>query len=214
MTAESRNEPDHPLERLVFFSDAVFAIAITLLVIEIPVPHLPRTATDAEFVNAVARLSPNIIGYAIGFAVIGAFWAGHHRSFMLARRYDSRLLMPNLLLLGLVAFMPFSTALVSAHMGMRVPTAFYCATMLALAVANIWVVKRATSPPVVGEEINAPTIAATRARGWGVALGSTTAVLISLVIPVFGQAGLITIPIWMVVVRRLARRGNSAQTAD
>ena len=215
MSADLRNDPDHPLERLVFFSDAVFAIAITLLVIDIPVPHLPRTATDAEFLHAVARLSPNIIGYAIGFAVIGAFWAGHHRSFMLARRYDSRLLVPNLLLLGLVAFMPFSTAFVSAHMGMRIPTAFYCATMLALSLANIWVVRRATSPPVVGEEIDPATIAATRARGWGVALGSATAVLVSLVIPVFGQAGLITIPLWMAVVRRLGRiRDKNARASD
>jgi uncharacterized membrane protein len=198
----------HALERLVFFSDAVFAIAITLLVIELPVPHLPRTATDAEFLNALARLVPNIVGYSIGFGVIGAFWAGHHRSFMLARHYDESLLVPNLILLGLVAFMPFVTALVSAHMGMRVPTTLYCVTMLAVSVANIWVVRRATSPPVVGEEIDARTIAATRARGWGVALGSATAVAISLVLPIFGQAGLMTIPLWMAVVRRL-RGGNA-----
>ena len=195
----------HALERLVFFSDAVFAIAITLLVIELPVPHLPRTATDAEFLRALARLIPNIVGYSIGFGVIGAFWAGHHRSFMLARRYDESLLVPNLILLGLVAFMPFVTALVSAHMGMRVPTALYCATMLAVSIANIWVVRRATSAPVVGEEIDAATIAATRARGLGVALGSATAVAISLVFPLFGQAGLMSIPLWMVVTRRLGR---------
>jgi uncharacterized membrane protein len=194
---------DHALERLVFFSDAVFAIAITLLVIELPVPHLPRTATDADFLRALVRLIPNIVGYSIGFAVIGAFWAGHHRSFILARRYDSSLLVPNLVLLGLVAFMPFSTALVSAHMGMRVPTTLYCTTMLAVSLANIWVVRRVTSPPVVGEEVDATTISATRARGWGVALGSVTAVVISLIMPIFGQAGLITIPIWMAVARRL-----------
>lgn len=193
----------HALERLVFFSDAVFAIAITLLVIELPVPHLPRTATDAEFLAALARLVPNIIGYSIGFGVIGAFWAGHHRSFMLARHYDEGLLVPNLILLGLVAFMPFVTAFVSAHMGMRVPTTLYCVTMLGVSVANIWVVRRATSPPVVGEEIDARTIAATRARGWGVALGSATAVVISVVRPIFGQAGLMTIPLWMAAVRRL-----------
>jgi len=206
VTGAAGKQHDHALERLVFFSDAVFAIAITLLVIELPVPHLPRTATDADFLAALASLIPNIVGYSIGFAVIGAFWAGHHRSFMLARHYDPGLLVPNLVLLGLVAFMPFSTALVSAHMGMRVPTALYCLTMLAISIANIWVVRRATSFPVVGEQIDRATIAATRARGWGVALGSDTAVVISLVIPVFGQAGLITIPIWMAAVRRFGRR--------
>ena len=202
---------DHPLERLVFFSDAVFAIAITLLVIELPVPHLPRTATDVDFLQALINLIPNVIGYSIGFAVIGAFWAGHHRSFMLARRYDNGLLVPNLALLGLIAFMPFATAFVSAHMGMRVPTALYCSTMLAVSVANIWTVKRATSPPVVGEDVAASAIAATRARGWGVALGSATAVAVSLVFPVFGQVGLMSIPLWMALARRLQARGGSAQ---
>jgi uncharacterized membrane protein len=204
-SAQTARHPDHALERLVFFSDAVFAIAITLLVIELPVPHLHRTASDVEFINSLAALIPNIIGYAIGFAVIGAFWAGHHRSFMLARRYSNGLLVPNLILLGLVAFMPFVTAFVSAHMGMRVPTTLYCATMLAVSIANIWVVRRATSPPVVGDDIDEATIASTRARGWGVALGSATAVAISLVVPIFGQAGLMSIPLWMAVVRRLGR---------
>ena len=126
---------------------------------------------------------------------------------MLADRYDNGLLLPDLILLGLVAFMPFVTALVSAHMGMKVPTALYCGTMLALSVANIWVVKRATSSPVVGDSVDPSIIAATRARGWGVALGSATALGVSLVLPVVGQAGLMTIPFWMKIARRFQTGG-------
>src|SRR5689334_20483118 len=107
---------DHSLERLVFFSDAVFAIAITLLVIELHPPHFDRAvATDAGHLEALANLIPNFIGYIISFFVIGMFWMGHHRAFALAAHYSPRILWWNLLLLCSIAFMPFASAYVSAN---------------------------------------------------------------------------------------------------
>ena len=96
---------DHALERLVFFSDAVFAIAITLLILEVHVPHLPRHSADVVYLQALADLTPSFIGYIISFWVIGMFWLGHHRVFGLASRQSRKVLGWNLFLLGVIAFM-------------------------------------------------------------------------------------------------------------
>src|ERR671928_1369945 len=107
---------DHALERLVFFSDAVFAIAITLLVIEIHAPHLPEGSADSAYWLALAKLWPSLLGYFVSFAVIGLFWMGHHRAFALAGRYSPRVLGWNLGLLATIGFMPFATAFLSSNM--------------------------------------------------------------------------------------------------
>ncbi|NIJ07366.1 putative membrane protein [Sphingomonas vulcanisoli] len=92
--------PEHELERMIFFSDAVFAIAITLLVIDIHVPHLPHNAPDTDYWIALINLAPQFSGFFISFFVIGFFWAGHHRTMMVASRYAPSLNMPNMLLLS------------------------------------------------------------------------------------------------------------------
>ncbi len=110
----------HMLERLVFFSDAVFAIAITLLVIEIAVPHMGHVGhrgTHIQYIQELANLLPSFFGYFLSFFVIGAYWAGHHRAFGLAATYDSRLVWPNMSMLCLIAFTPFATAFLSDNMG-------------------------------------------------------------------------------------------------
>lgn len=198
---------DHALERLVFFSDAVFAIAITLLIIEIHPPHLERgTATDLDHVQALANLIPNFVAYLISFAVIGMFWMGHHRAFSLAAHYSPRILGWNMALLGVVAFMPFAAAYLSANIMQRVPTIFYCGTMLALALLNLKVNRTATSAPMLDEAANPEDVVYVRRRGVAVMLGAASAVIVSIVKPEFGQMGLLTIPLWRVLLTRAARR--------
>jgi len=196
---------DHALERLVFFSDAVFAIAITLLIIEIHAPHFERGTADLIHIQALANLIPSFIGYIISFGVIGMFWMGHHRAFALAARYSPRILGWNMALLGVIAFMPFATAYLSANILQRVPTIFYCAVMLLAALLNLKVNRTATSAPMVDETADPEAIRYVRLRGVSVMLGSATAVLVSIAKPEIGQMGLVSIPLWLMVLTRLRK---------
>jgi uncharacterized membrane protein len=129
----SAAEPNHAdqfgLERLVFFSDAVFAIAITLLALEIRLPAGAEASTDAELYTLLVGIWHKYLGYFISFMVIGVFWMAHHRKFRLIQRYDTRLLMLNLLTLMFVAFIPFPSSLISEY-SQRPATIFYALTMI------------------------------------------------------------------------------------
>lgn len=99
------------LERLILFSDAVFAIAITLLVIEIKVPELEGTVTDAALAGELLHLIPKFVGFLLSFLIIGVYWTIHHRQFSFVVNYDRRLLWLNLIFLMAIALMPFSSGL-------------------------------------------------------------------------------------------------------
>ncbi|HEX2741378.1 MAG TPA: TMEM175 family protein [Rubrobacter sp.] len=98
--------------RIEAFSDGVFAIAITLLIIEIGVPHAEGTESLFE---KLVELWPSYLGYAISFLVIGTVWANHHNRFRLISRSDHVLLFLNILFLMCVAFVPFPTALLAEY---------------------------------------------------------------------------------------------------
>jgi len=98
--------------RIETFSDGVFAIAITLLIIDIGVPHVGESGS--LFVELV-HLWPSYLGYVVSFLVIGTVWANHHNRFRLISRSDQYLLFLNTLFLMCVAFIPFPTALLSEY---------------------------------------------------------------------------------------------------
>ena len=110
-------------DRVLFFSDAVFAIAITLLVVDLRVPD--------EVLNTGDQLHADkyrILGFAISFLVIGLFWMGHHRLFRYITALDRPVIFLNLLFLGTIAFLPYPTALLFASSTKQVPaTVFYAA---------------------------------------------------------------------------------------
>ena len=136
---EQSGNDERGLERIIFFSDAVFAIAITLLALDIRLPLLPETANDGDLLAALASVWPQVLSYCISFLAIGMLWLAHHRTFRYVRRYDERLLLLNLLFLLLIGFVPFPTAVIGEY-GNTVSTIFYAATMAVagLMFALVW----------------------------------------------------------------------------
>jgi uncharacterized membrane protein len=112
------------LERLIFFSDAVFAIAITVLVLDIRLPSGADSASDRQLLLLLAGLWHKYLAYLISFWVIGLCWISHHRKFLRIQRVDNRLLSLNLLMLMVIAFIPFPTAVMSESLSFTA-TAFY-----------------------------------------------------------------------------------------
>ena len=94
---ESRKQ--FQLERMILFSDAVFAIAITLLIIEIKIPHFDDAITQQQLANALLKKLPEFLGFILSFVVIGQFWISHHRLFGYIMDYTPKLLWLNLLML-------------------------------------------------------------------------------------------------------------------
>lgn len=208
MTTQPKHHgPDHPLERLIFFSDAVFAIAITLLIIEVHPPHLHYGSPWQAYINALFALWPNLFGFFVSFFVIGAFWSGHHRAFGLAGHYSERLVGPNLQMLCAIVFLPFATAFMSANGGMLVPSALYALTLVVTGLLNIRLTRLTTSPGIVREDAPADVIAYTRARGGGVVMGALISLGIAFVAAPLSQMGLAAIPFFQYLLRRrVARR--------
>lgn len=133
------SEDEAGLERIIFFSDAVMAIAITLLVLEIRLPAGTGGDDAAGLAGALLAISSKYVAYALSFFVIGLFWISHHLRFRYIRRYDAILLWLNLLFLMVIAFVPFASSVLAEFPN---PTAFalYDGTMLVAALLSdaIW----------------------------------------------------------------------------
>jgi uncharacterized membrane protein len=130
---------DFSTSRLEAFSDGVFAIAITLLVLNLDVPA-PEALHGQSLAGALAHQWPAYFAYLVSFMVIGIIWINHHAMCALARRVDRRTLFANLFLLLTVSVIPFPTRLLATYLTARdsdahTAAAIYAATMLMMGLA-------------------------------------------------------------------------------
>ena len=129
-----RRSVDSETGRLETFADGVIAIAITLLILEVRVPHVP----GPDLGRAVLREWPSLAGYVVSFLTIGVIWVNHHHMFRLIRRTTHAFLMLNVVFLMTIAFLPFPTALVAEYIrdpdGRSVSAAVYGLSMVAIAI--------------------------------------------------------------------------------
>ncbi len=135
-TAQEHGTDPIGLERLVFFSDAVFAIAITLLALDVRLPPDLGELSNRALLAQLLSLGTSYLAFVISFLVIGIFWIGHHRRFAYIQRYDRRLIWLNLLLLMGIAFTPFPTSVLAKY-GNSTATIFYALTMAAIGLLQL-----------------------------------------------------------------------------
>ena len=153
---------DRETTRVEAFSDGVFAIAVTLLVLEFRVPELTETVTPASLLQALLALWPSLLAFVVSFLSILVMWVNHHGVFDLVRAADSRFKFANGLLLLVVTFIPFPTAVLARHLndcGAPTAAALYCGThvLLSLAYIALWrtarVGRRLIKPNVPDEHL-------------------------------------------------------------
>jgi len=128
------------LDRIIFFSDAVFAIVMTLLILDIPVSDIPPASAAAELPVRVLDLWPKFFSYALSFMVIGTYWMAHHGTFRYFKSYDRMIMWLNLLFLLSISFVPFPTALLGEYGEQQFAVVSYAVSLAVprLLLASVW----------------------------------------------------------------------------
>jgi uncharacterized membrane protein len=136
------------LERMILFSDAVFAIAITLLAIELKVPAILHDVTDHKLAESLLELTPKFIGFLISFLIIGQYWTIHHRLFGFVVNFNLRLLWLNLFFLLAVILMPFTSAFYSEYITyfIKTPVILYISNISFLGIMNYTMWRYVSNP--------------------------------------------------------------------
>jgi uncharacterized membrane protein len=139
-------------ERLTFFSDAVFAIAITLLVLDLKPP------TSTFNTQALKAMIPSFEGFGISFFVIAVYWLAHHELFGTLRREDRALRVMNFLFLASIAFLPFPTSVIALYPATTAPVIFYALSVAAVGLLLVGLTLTARRPALTRPgEIRAET---------------------------------------------------------
>jgi uncharacterized membrane protein len=115
--------------RTLAFSDGLFAIAMTLLIVSIAVPTISDSNSTSELADALNDLSANFISFFISFAVIGRYWMAHHQFVSLLKAMDQGLIGLNLVYLAFIAFLPFPTALLGEYFENPLSVVIYAANV-------------------------------------------------------------------------------------
>jgi uncharacterized membrane protein len=155
-----QNRATNETARIEAFSDGVFAIAITLLILEIQVP--PQTP-HGSLRAALANLWPSYLAFLASFMTIGVMWLNHHRLFTLINKKDDGLIAFNLLLLLGVTWLPFPTALLAehllgAHADQQVAGVVYAGSFFALAIVFNVMWRYAVRVRIVDDDVNVAAI--------------------------------------------------------
>lgn len=170
---QSEIRKEFQLERIVYFSDAVFAIAITLLTLEIKIPEIRQNISDHALGIALLDLLPKFAGFIFSYLMIGLYWSVHHWIFGFVIHTSSKLLRMNLFFLFFIVLMPFSTGFYSEYMGgelvsaqLKIPMTFYALNLTFVGLSNYYLWSYISNPKnkLIEKPIDAYTLHTSKAR--------------------------------------------------
>ena len=171
-------------ERILFFSDAVFAIVITLLVLEIRVPHIEADhLSESAIRHELLGLLPKFLGFIYSFFIVGLMWIEHHRIFRFIGAWDFGLVWRNLLFLLFVAFIPFPTALFSEYFRSQTAFDLYVISFALAALTKLWVWRHAVvnRRTLLVSDVDEETIKRISRRSWSVPIVCVLAIAMSFI---------------------------------
>ena len=209
------HKQDFQVERMIFFSDAVFAIAITILVIELKVPLVPDNATETDFLKEFAKQLPQISGLFLSFFLIGVYWTAHHNLFGFVINYTKKLLWLNLIFLFTIVIMPFSTAIYSeysfteGHLKLISPYAIYVFNICFTGIMNFVLINYVTDPKnKISEFIPVNYAKFGKIRSLIIPSIFLISLLVCFIQPGIGRMILFTIPFAMTFLGMKMRKAN------
>ena len=137
METETKHGAEKETGRLEAFSDGVYSIAMTLLVLDLKVPHVDGPGTAGELIRALAAQWPSYLAFVTSFFTILIMWVNHHAMFKLIGKVSRRLMFANGFLLMMTTVVPFTTGIVAEYLqksGARYATAIYCGSFVLISV--------------------------------------------------------------------------------
>jgi uncharacterized membrane protein len=177
---EQKDQGSKELDRIVTFSDGVFAIAITLLVLNIETPEIPANLVAEELPGRLLDLWPKLLSYVISFLVILTYWIAHHSIFSAIKGYDRKLIWLNSLFLMCVAFLPFPASLFGEYGDQPLVVAIYAGSLAItrLLLTAVWWYA-SSGRRLVDRDLDERTIKAYRLRGLAIPLIFLLSIFIS-----------------------------------
>ena len=199
-------------ERISAFSDGVFAIAVTLLVLDIKVPD-PATTTSAQLPGRLLHLWPELFSYALSFVIIGVYWVAHHLMLHSLKRADRTLLWINNLFLMCVAFIPFTAGLLGQFRHDRAAVAVYGGSLVltSLSLQVLWTYATRNGR-LTDEPLDPSLVRVGTARTLGAAAIYLAAIFLSWISPTISLVLYWLAPVSYVVLQSRDDRRKKAQS--
>jgi uncharacterized membrane protein len=191
--------------RIDALSDGVYAIAITLLVLELKLPALPEGAADTALRQALVDLVPKVLVWLLSFCVMAVFWLGQQRLHRYSTALDRPAVLIELAQLALVSLLPFSTGLVGEHGNHAIAAAIYSLNLLGLALLSLARVLHLLRQPALQSQALTPAVRThLQWRAWGVVAFAAAALALAFVVPGWNMLAMLPLALLPLVARKRA----------